>query len=121
MVKIIGVVCACIALVGLGILVSIKIKTTDNDLYHAKAYKPMLKVNERIYYEEDTLQNIDMEKLEKIGEIKNSYNSGTKKVTMEDENGTSNVYPKGSQIYRNGEKIIVVQGANIWLLKELED
>ena len=68
----------------------------------------MVKVNNAIYLWEDDLVNIDINKLERIGKIEFSYNSGRKRLDLKDVNFSSNVCSKGDEIYKYDDTRIVV-------------
>ena len=73
------------------------------------SYKPMVKVNDTIYYWSKDLEDINLKDLTLIGKVEKSYNSGTKSVDEGNENFSSNVFPKGSKIYLYDETSIIVE------------
>lgn len=74
------------------------------------SYKPMVKVNDVIYGFDCDLDKIDKSELEKLGEIKYSYNSIGVALKDTDKNFSSNVYEKGLAIYRKNDIEIIVEG-----------
>ncbi|HGR1134084.1 TPA: DUF5301 domain-containing protein [Streptococcus pneumoniae] len=77
---------------------SIKVETEAS-------YKPMVKVNDKIYGWVRDLGAVKLGDMEFLGEIKSSKDSLSKTLNDEDENFTSNIYPIGAKIYKWDEKV----------------
>ncbi len=77
---------------------SIKVETEAS-------YKPMVKVNDKIYDWVRDLGAVKLGDMEFLGEIKSSKDSLSKTLNDEDENFTSNIYPIGAKIYKWDEKV----------------
>lgn len=88
-----------------GIYIVINIDKDDIDAN----YKPMVKVNDRIYYWTKDLEDIDLTEFIMIGRVENSDNSISKSLDKEDKNFSSNVYPIGSRLYIYDETSIMVE------------
>ena len=100
-----------IALIVLLIIVILGIYTLSNkrnDEINA-CYKPMVKVNDIIYYWVKDLDDTDLTGFTMIGEVEKSYNSGLKSIDEKSDDFSSNVFPKGSKIYIYDDTSIIVE------------
>lgn len=95
-------------------------KNTSKDDIDAN-YKPMVKVENKIYYWSKDLEDISLKDFTLIGEVKKSYNSGLKSIDERSENYSSNVFPTGSKLYLYDKtSIIVVTNSGVSLCVEGE-
>ena len=86
------------------------------------SYKPMVKINEAIYLWEDDLENIDLNKLEYMGEIEFSYKTLKKKLDHNDLNFSSNIYSKKTKIYKYDDtRVILILDKTASILRRNDD
>ena len=86
------------------------------------SYKPMVKINEAIYLWEDDLENIDVNKLEYLGEIEFSYKTLKKKLDHNDLNFSSNIYSKKTKIYKYDDtRVILILDKTASILRRNDD
>lgn len=91
---------------------SIKVETEAS-------YKPMVKVNDKIYGWVRDLGAVKLGDMEFLGEIKSSKDSLSKTLNDEDENFTSNIYPIGAKIYKWDEKSILIESNDVFSVCEI--
>lgn len=103
------IIIALIVIIIGGIYIVKKINDNNTDA----CYKPMVKVNDTIYYWSKDLEDVDLMEFTLIGEVEKSYNSGTKSIDIESENFSSNVFPVGSKLYVYDETSIIVKTSNV--------
>lgn len=73
------------------------------------SYKPMVKLNDKIYGWVRDLGEVKLGDMEFLGEIKNSKGSLSKGLSNKDENLSSNIYPVGAKIYKWDEESLLVE------------
>lgn len=84
------------------------------------SFKPMVKVEDKIYLWVDDIE-IGSKKFEKIGEIDFSYKTLEKDLGENDDNFSSNIYKKGTEIYKYDDSGIIIIGKGFTsLLKEMD-
>lgn len=82
----------------------------------------MVKINEAIYLWEDDLENIDLNKLEYMGEIEFSYKTLKKKLDHNDLNFSSNIYSKKTKIYKYDDtRVILILDKTASILRRNDD
>ncbi len=115
LVKLFFLVCILVLALILVILLTHKDKIEDS-------YKPMVKINEAIYLWEDDLENIDVNKLEYMGEIEFSYKTLKKKLDHNDLNFSSNIYSEKTKIYKYDDtRVILILGKTASILRRNDD
>lgn len=73
------------------------------------SYMPMVKFENKIYLWRKDLENIDISKMEKVGEINFSHKSLNKKLEPDDPNFSSNLFSVESKLYRYDDKGLVIE------------
>ncbi len=76
-----------------------------------RSYKPMLKVGSAIYYWNCDV-DMNIENLEKIGQVEKSYATLKKSVKLNDDDFTANVSKVGSEIYKIDDESVLLVGDN---------
>lgn len=107
----------CILVLALILVVFLTHKDNIED-----SYKPMVKINDAIYLWEDDLENIDVNKLEYMGEIEFSYKTLKKKLDHNDLNFSSNIYSKKTKIYKYDDtRVILILDKTASILRRNDD
>ncbi len=83
------------------------------------SYKPMVKLNDKIYGWVRDLGEVKLGDMEFLGEIKNSKGSLLNGLNSEDENLSSNIYPVGTKIYKWDEKSLLVEINDVFSVCEV--
>lgn len=107
-----------LGLVALAVIVGIFAYNNFKSQETEASFKPMVKVEDEVYYWSEDLTDLDTEKYEFIGEIKVSQGSLSFKLEADDENLSTNIYPLGTKVYRyDGETVLVVLKDGLSLLR----
>ncbi len=107
-----------LGLVTLAVIVGIFVYNNRKSQETDASFKPMVKVEDEVYYWSEDLTDLDTEKYEFIGEIKVSHGSLSLKLEADDENLSTNIYPLGTKVYRyDGETVLVVLKDGLSLLR----
>lgn len=72
------------------------------------SFKPMVKINDEIYFWERDLGSVKLGDMELLGEIKFSKGTLSERLDDTDEDFSSNVYPVGAKVFRWDEKDILI-------------
>ena len=83
------------------------------------SYKPLIKLNDKIFGWVRDLGEVKLGDMEFLGEIKSSKESLSKGLNRGDENFSSNIYPTGTKIYKWDEKSILVESNNTFSICEV--
>lgn len=83
------------------------------------SYKPMVKVDDKIYGWVRDLEEVKLDNLEFLGEIKISKDSLSESLNDEDENFTSNIFPVGVKVYRWDEKSVLIEFNDVFSVCEI--
>ncbi|MGF0040305.1 DUF5301 domain-containing protein [Peptoniphilaceae bacterium SGI.131] len=83
------------------------------------SYKPMVKLNDKIYIWVRDLGEVKLGNMEFLGEIKYSKMSLLKNLNSKDKNLSSNIYPVGTKIYKWDEKSVLVEINDVFSVCEV--
>lgn len=81
----------------------------SDELISDDSFKPMIKVGDEIYLWTGDIE-VDLEELEKIGEVQFSYETIGKGIDEDDQNFSSNICEKGAEIYKYDDSNIIISG-----------
>lgn len=94
-------------------------ESADTSVGAEASYKPTVIVDGRIYEWVRNVGDVKLADMELLGEIKVSKGSLSEKISNEDENFSSNIYPVGAKIYRWDEQSILVEAEDVFSVCEM--